>query len=597
MSLPNYSPKGKVLFGSVPWDNGYSNVRLYTDLTSQYNDIVSRMVLSSDNYVYIGRNRRLKVSIEADRMYHVNYCMYKNESLTDGWIYCFVTDVEYINDNTTEITLETDVFQTYLYNVDWTIPPCFIERETVPSESSKYLLTSEPEMPLVYTSTGERWQKFRFGGIVIQTCEHPLYSKDIIEDILNPTGAYGVGVGSSLYRGTMLGANYLVCPWGEIVGEFIGIQGTTQEGIANSENVGKWLDTMTQAGATGAITNIFSFPSGFGIEGGTGGWVGEDKQMEKNEYQLNVNAPDWATTVDGYLPKNKKLLYYPYTFAKVSDNNGATLELRYELWEKPYYIGVKYSINGACQATAVARNYMGIEDDFTHSFATSCGSQGSWANDQFGNWVAQNSTSIAVSMATDVLSLVPQTKGLSAATKSLNAAGNKLAKKATGKRVRAYSEALENYNQVAGETAYGLAQTFGSTYGEITNMMHQPIVMKGSNSYDVTWQNGTQGIRINRMCLKAELAEKLDEFFTRWGYAVEAIEPVNITSRPVFNYVKTGGAAPKSTNVGTTSSAPFTRGRGTPAAALSIIREAFDGGITFWHTTSNFGNFGLDNSL
>ena len=148
MALPNYSPSGKILFGSVPWDSGYSNVRLYTSLEEQYNDIATRMTLSSDNYTYIGRNRRLKVAIEADRLYHCNYCMYRNESLTDGYIYCFVSDVKYINDHTSEITLDTDVFQTDLYGVDWQIPACFIERETTPSEDSKYMYSQEPSFTM-----------------------------------------------------------------------------------------------------------------------------------------------------------------------------------------------------------------------------------------------------------------------------------------------------------------------------------------------------------------------------------------------------------------------------------------------------------------
>ena len=97
--------------------------------------------------------------------------------------------------------------------------------------------------------------------------------------------------------------------------------------------------------------------------------------------------------------------------------------------------------------------------------------------------------------------------------------------------------------------------------------------------------------------MKKEVAQQIDQFFDRWGYAVERIEAVNITSRPSWNYVKTGGAAPRSLNVGAGSTAPFTRGRGTPADALDVIRRAFDGGITFWHNTANFGDYSQSNAL
>ena len=108
---------------------------------------------------------------------------------------------------------------------------------------------------------------------------------------------------------------------------------------------------------------------------------------------------------------------------------------------------------------------------------------------------------------------------------------------------------------------------------------------------------GIQGFGMQKVCVKAEIAEQIDEFFDRFGYAVERIEAVNITSRPAWNYVKTGGSAPRSLNGGTTSTAPFTRGAGTPAEALDLIRRCFDRGITFWHTTSGFGDYSADNSL
>ena len=66
--LPNYTPEGVVLFGSVPWDNGYKHVRLYNSRSEQYEDIAAQMYITSDTYTYIGRERRLKVAIEADRL-------------------------------------------------------------------------------------------------------------------------------------------------------------------------------------------------------------------------------------------------------------------------------------------------------------------------------------------------------------------------------------------------------------------------------------------------------------------------------------------------------------------------------------------------
>ena len=39
---------------------------------------------------------------------------------------------------------------------------------------------------------------------------------------------------------------------------------------------------------------------------------------------------DKPTTINGYAPKNKKLLTFPYCFMNISNNNGITNTLRYE---------------------------------------------------------------------------------------------------------------------------------------------------------------------------------------------------------------------------------------------------------------------------
>ena len=148
MSLPNYSPQGIIRLGCVPWNSSYTHIRYYGSLDEQLSDIASMCTIATMDYVYIGRNRTIKVDMEADRLYHVNYMMYRNPSITNRWIYCFITDVKYINDHTTELAIETDIFQTYLYGVDWTLPACMIERAHSATESERLMVTPEPDFPL-----------------------------------------------------------------------------------------------------------------------------------------------------------------------------------------------------------------------------------------------------------------------------------------------------------------------------------------------------------------------------------------------------------------------------------------------------------------
>lgn len=601
MALPNYAPQGVIRLGCVPWSGDYSNVRLYPDLASQASDIAEMMTVETSGYTYVARNRRLKVSIEADRLYHVNYCMYRNASLGDGWIYCFVTDVRYVNDSTTELAIETDVFQTYLMGVDWSMPPCFIERETVPSNDDRYLLTPEPSVTMPYVCTREEFLKFGIGGFGVITCSEPQENETLVDAILNPEGYYASPIKSSVVKGTVRGSNvyYIPLEW-------------AFDPAAGERHINTfWLDWMfkglNKAGSIDSVSSVFTIPD-FGYPGEFRG-ANETSSLpdERSDWQRQMQVPVRGIDIDGYEPHNLKLFYYPYTFVRMSDGNGSVSELRYEFLDSDK-INIKYEADSSCQALVVPEKYAGVPYDMDSGFVTNCGSQGSWANNAYQNWVAQNAgTLIAGAVGIAAMGVTGGTS-LAAANAALDAAaiGARHFAHNTAKHMahRIPSHALEEtvgYGNMMfdrGESMLGRAGAAAvAGAGGLVNAYKQPNASRGAASYNVMHMLGVQGVRLQRIQVKAEVAQQIDMFFDRWGYAVERIEDVNVTSRPSWNYVKTGGCAPRSANVGSTASAPFSRGRGTPADALSAIKSAFDSGITFWHTTEGFGDYSLANNL
>lgn len=572
MALPNYTPSGTIRFGSVPWDDSYANVRLYGDLQTQLSDISSLMTISSDSYVYIGRNRRLKVSIEADRLYHCNYCMYRNESVTDGYIYCFVKDVRYVNDHTSEVLLETDVFQTYLYSVDWTVPPCFIERETTPSEQEAYMLTSEPDFPLVYTVDAQNDVHFKAGGYVVMTSGDPESNSNLVEDIINPSGYYAKPAPVQPYKGVPNGCAVYYCP---IINASTGY----------SEHLEQLLNELTYAGSVDSIAAIFTIPD-FATSYVSGGFQpgsANGVQDATSTVQASYGAPDRGTSLDGYTPRNKKLLYYPYTYLNLTDYNGSASQLRYELM-RTNTIALKYVVGPACQAMVIP-DYMGIRN-YDAGLVIGCGAMGSWSNNAFQTWLGQNGASIALTIAGAALAGAAGATTIAGASAALSAgAGAAEAASAT-----ALMQTGEQALLSSGSTLLGAG-------AQASNASHQPTVTRGQVNFDTMFGSGVQGFAMQKVCLVSEVAQQVDEFFDRFGYAVERIQAANITSRKTWNYIKTGGCSPKSLNGAAGTSAPFTRGRGTPAEALDVIRRAFDGGVTFWHTTGGFGDYSLDNTL
>lgn len=584
MSLANYTPSGEIRFGSVPWNNNYNNVRLYTSLSEQYNDIAGQMVLSSSNYVYIARERRLKVDLEADKLYHCNYCMYRNDSLTDGFIYCFVTDVAYVNDHTTEITLETDVFQTYLYGTDWTIPPAFIERETVPSEDSKYLLTNEADFPLVYTIDGEHYETFESDGFILQTAAYG--EKD--DSVIDPFNFLGY-----IAKPAAAHSNY-------------GIPNGTYTFYFSFDKMDKLVDMLKGLNLAGSIDSVInlapkpSFMPKPKVYSDDFPWIDNYiSTLQDDGIDFELSVPKRGTTINGYTPRNKKLLYYPYTFIRLTDYNGQISELRYELFNEPNNakIALKYAYTATNQAFVYPKDYQNSITNYNAGMVINCGVCGSWPSNAYQTWLAQNSGTIALtiggialagvtagaSMGSTAAALSGKHAVESAGKHALKTAGTKLVDKG------AWEAAKPSLAAAGAATVQGAAT--------LSNAAHQPTTTRGQVSPDLMYAKKLQQFGCQRVVILTEYAEQIDKYFDRWGYTVERTERVNITSRPSWNYVKTIGAAPKSYNGAPGGSAPFSRGRGTPAAALSVIADAFDAGITFWHTTGNFGDFSQNNSL
>lgn len=62
-----------------------------------------------------------------DSLLNYNYCMYQNKDYGEKWFYAFIGNMRYIAEETTEIQLITDVFQTWQFDLNW--KESFIERE------------------------------------------------------------------------------------------------------------------------------------------------------------------------------------------------------------------------------------------------------------------------------------------------------------------------------------------------------------------------------------------------------------------------------------------------------------------------------------
>ena len=115
------------LIKNVPFSNNYKNVIQFNDKTSQENYFKSLPNILADDFKYVRNNGIIKVPYYRDEILEYNYLMFKNKAYGDKYFYAFITNISYINPNTSAISFELDVFQTWF--MDAQFKPSYVERE------------------------------------------------------------------------------------------------------------------------------------------------------------------------------------------------------------------------------------------------------------------------------------------------------------------------------------------------------------------------------------------------------------------------------------------------------------------------------------
>ncbi|MCI9128673.1 MAG: peptidoglycan DD-metalloendopeptidase family protein [Eubacterium sp.] len=114
---------------NVPLTPDYKYTLDFTNAIEQTTYFISKTVRSNFEFNYQRKDDIISIDCEIDKLYNCNYVMYQNSNFSDKWFYAFITDMKYINEQVTHIKIDTDVFQTWLF--DFKINPSFVVREHV----------------------------------------------------------------------------------------------------------------------------------------------------------------------------------------------------------------------------------------------------------------------------------------------------------------------------------------------------------------------------------------------------------------------------------------------------------------------------------
>ncbi len=118
----------------------------FYDINAQYNFFNSLPKLVLNGSSYQRKNNYIRFNngnISYESLLEYNYVMYKNSHYSNKWFYAYIINMEYINDGLVNIYIETDVFQSWLF--DWIFHYSFIEREMVNIEDDIIGKNTVPE--------------------------------------------------------------------------------------------------------------------------------------------------------------------------------------------------------------------------------------------------------------------------------------------------------------------------------------------------------------------------------------------------------------------------------------------------------------------
>jgi hypothetical protein len=171
----------------------------------------------------------------------------------------------------------------------------------------------------------------------------------------------------------------------------------------------------------------------------------------------------------------------------------------------------------------------------------------SWTTDTYAAWLAQNGGSVALSMIGSVGTLA-----LGVATGNVLAIG-------------------------------GGAMSVANQLAEIHKASIQPDQAKGQvGSGGLMYGTGSLYFYFSHMGIKNEFAQRIDKFFTMYGYKVNTLKIPNVHSRNHWNYIQTIDV-----NIDGT----------IPDEDMNRLKRIYNEGVTLWHSPSSFLNYENSNVI
>ena len=543
------APQTDVYLLKVPLEIDNTNQLTFANATAQFNYFNSLPKIGYDNFTYQRKDGTLRIPALIDDIIQYNYVMYRNEGFSNKWFYAYIDKMEYLNDGVTAVSITTDVWQTWCFDLSY--KPTFIEREHVNSDTIGSHTVPENlelgEMVQNSSTTFEPNKTVWTSGHASQLTNKYMIVFQVTE---LPSGSYGISNPheyNSIYSGLFF-------------------MGVTTPGDATS-----LIYKYSAESKTDAIVAIFMAPTAFfdGCQfsnintpyGNVSVYypVISTGTSPMSDANYTLSRP---TKLNGYTPKNNKLFTYPFSYITIDNNAGSCITERYENFANgaspSYYMAGALGQGCSIKLAPVgykgqAANFENYQEGIPAMKYPICG----WATDYYTNWMTQNAGNIALGVAGAV-------GGLALGAAGAVATGGMAGILALGGSALSADMQIGNLLQEQYKASLVPDQAHGNA---------------NCSDVNLAWR---QCFTVKCMSIKSEYAQIIDSYFSMFGYKVNIVKIPNITGRRNWNYVKTVGCYIEAD---------------IPQDDLQAIKDMFNNGVTFWHNASTFADYNQNNDI
>ena len=587
-------------------DNRYIHTLYFNSVESQTSFFANKVRVRFTKQSYQRANiGTLRIRTGYDSISGLNYLRFRNtpsndvspQARSNMWYYAFINSCTYINEQVTEVHYEIDEIQTWFIHSNTL--PCLVLREHTNNDTPALNLEAEPFGSEIYDSDLLKTDEHTNSDMsLVITASNVSFNKLTVYTQNNYTDGF--------YNPTTLMVKPIPQGTDEEIKRQLG-EYTTQlfdwiKGFYDSdsgEQVTPKGDILSVRMFYTDYANLYTMPDTPNVQSEDG---------SQKHYRLTVNKP---SEYDNFVPQNKKMLTYPFSFLVCTSGAGSAQQYKWEYFDGNSANFDSYGcVTGEPIVSYIPLDYEGQTENIDQRFSITDFPMCPFSYDAFQAWMASSAPSVAknardlgmisggVTIATSLVSIatglylgaqVPNSiimneeldkmiayRGIANSVSSYSSASNVISSAIQSEaniasaQLAKFNNALAQAPKVSGIIggALGMYSAYKNYEYTFANAKYQPRVVVGHSGGSQLFGSRLPQTRFYHAHIRDDEAKRVDEQLTMYGYATNRVKVPNFSGRRYWNFVKTQGC---------------TVSGNAPGDSLSAIGKILDSGITFWH--------------